>query len=186
MDCNYLLVASDVHNGAEEFEILSERASLPGCLAFLYAGDLEIGNYFITEKLRTRSYTFIPVRGNCDRPWSWEETGVPFPPVERSVSFCGLDIWMSHGHIICEPETDEENSYDIVINGHTHVTSLRKIGNTVYLNPGSASRPRGRSCASYATIEFLPDVNGKKTVSISTRVLESADVIENLVVSFNK
>ncbi len=183
---NFLLVASDVHSGASAFEILSDRASDPGCLAFLYAGDLEIGNYFISGKLRTRSYTFIPVRGNCDRPWSWEETGVPFPPVERSVNFGGISIWMSHGHLVCDPEETGDGHHDIVINGHTHVTSLRKSGDTVYLNPGSASRPRGRSCASYATIEFMEDVNGKRTVSISTRVLESADVIENLVVSFNK
>ena len=183
---NFFLVASDVHSGVSAFEILSERASDPGCLAFLYAGDIDIDNYFIMEKLRTRSYTFIPVRGNCDRPWSWEDAGVPFPPVERSVSLGGLNIWMSHGHLICEPEAPEDSNYDIVITGHTHVTSLRKTGSTVYLNPGSASRPRGRSCASYATIEFLPDVNGKKTLSITTRVLESAGIIENLVVSLDK
>lgn len=175
---NFLLVSSDVHSGASAFEILSERASVPGCLAFLYAGDIEIENYFIMEKLRTRSYTFIPVRGNCDRPWSWEQAGVPFPPVERSLSFGGLDIWMSHGHILSEPEYGH---YDVVITGHSHVTSLRKAGDTVYLNPGSAARPRGRSGASYATIEFLPD-----GVLFSTRVLESADIIERLVVRFNK
>ncbi len=175
---NFLLVSSDIHSSASAFEILSERASAAGCLAFLYAGDIEIENYFIMEKLRTRNYTFIPVRGNCDRPWSWEETGVPFPPVERSLLFGGLDIWMSHGHILSEPE---DGHHDVVITGHTHVTSLKRIGDTVYLNPGSASRPRGRSGASYATIEFLPD-----GVLFNTRVLESADIIESLVVSFNK
>lgn len=175
---NFLLVASDVHSGARAFEILSERASAPGCLAFLYAGDIEIENYFILEKLRTRNYTFIPVRGNCDRPWSWVETDVPFPPVERSLSFGGLDIWMSHGHIVSEPEYGH---YDVVITGHTHITSLKKIGDTIYLNPGSASRPRGRSGASYATIEFQDNA-----VLFNTRVLESTDIIESLVVSFNK
>ena len=175
---NFLLVASDVHGGVGAFEILSERASTQGCLAFLYAGDLEIDNYFIAEKLRTRNYTFIPVRGNCDRPWSWEEAGVPFPPVERSLSFGGLDIWMSHGHILSEPEYGH---YDVVITGHTHITSLRKCKDTVYLNPGSASRPRGRSGASYATIEFKDNA-----VLFNTKVLESADIIESLVVSFNK
>ncbi len=90
---------------------------------------------------------------------------------------------MSHGHIVSEPEYGH---YDVVITGHTHITSLKKIGDTVCLNPGSASRPRGRSGASYATIEFLPEENGKKSVLFNTRVLESADIIESLVVSFNK
>lgn len=176
---NFLLVASDIHSSSEVFERLCSLASSDNCLAFLYAGDLEAEGYFIQDCLRKRNFTFLPVRGNCDIPYEWTDTGLPFPPVIRTCTFGGLDIWMSHGHVYSEP--DNVDDYDLVITGHTHKNALLKAGNTVFLNPGSAARPRGRSCASYATVEF----DGSLAL-VRTRVLDSADIIEQCEIRIKK
>ncbi|MGP1507634.1 MAG: hypothetical protein ACTTJW_01970 [Sphaerochaeta sp.] len=44
---NFLLAAGDIHNDEQALETLSETASEPNCLAFLYAGDLNAENCFI-------------------------------------------------------------------------------------------------------------------------------------------
>lgn len=171
LEKSFLLVASDVHSDSEVFERLCALASSDKCLAFLYAGDLEADDYFIQDCLRKRNFTFLPVRGNCDNPYDWTDTGVPFPPLFRTCSFANLNIWMSHGHVYSEPDNPQD--YDLVITGHTHKNSILKVGNTVFLNPGSAARPRGRSCASYAVVEISDSL-----ALVSTRVLDSAVVIE--------
>ena len=175
----YLLVASDVHSSSDVFEKLCALASSEDCLAFLYAGDLEAEDYFIQDCLRKRNFTFLPVRGNCDIPYEWTDTGVPFPPVIRTCTFAGLEIWMSHGHVYAEPDNPQD--YDLVITGHTHKNGIFKTGRTVYLNPGSAARPRGRSCASYATVELCDSL-----ALVSTRVLDSADIIEQCEIRIKK
>lgn len=49
----------------------------------------------------------------------------------------------------------EYQKYDIVILGHTHCRMLRKVGNTLVLNPGSLGQPRDGKGYSYAIVDTL-------------------------------
>ena len=47
---------------------------------------------------------------------------------------------------------------DIVISGHTHVTSYERFRGISYINPGSAVKPRGRKFGTVAILD-LADIN---------------------------
>ena len=186
-DENFLLIASDIHNDDQSFEILSKMAESENCLALLYAGDLDVENCIINAVLQCRNFVFIPVQGNCDNRWSWADLGLDLP-MYRTCSFNGLKIFLSHGHMYGSPSDVglEDKDFDIVITGHSHVNNLRKQlvdgKEIVFLNPGSPSRPRGYSKASYSKIFFRE--NG--LTSFEIRALNGDRLLSQVDVAFNK
>ena len=179
----FLLVSSDVHSGETALERLQVTACDRRCLAFLYAGDLDVENYFISTILRYRNFVFLPVRGNCDNRWSWLDLNLDLP-LFRTCTFKGLRIFLSHGHYYCDPESAglENRDFDLVITGHSHVNEIRKEivsgKEVVYLNPGSPSRPRGRSRASYAIVGFKGN-----SVCVETRALDGDGLLAKETIS---
>ncbi len=153
---NFLLISSDIHSDPISFKKLADLASDKDCLSFLFCGDINLENWEINEILRTRNFSFIPVLGNCDTPWTYRDLNMQTPPYFRKTEFLGLKIFFTHGHYLSIPcdAGFENNSFDIVINGHSHVPALERQENFVFLNPGSPSLPRGYNEPSYATIEF--------------------------------
>ena len=186
-DEKYILVASDVHSSDRAFETLASMASAEGCLAFIYAGDLDIENYFIAQQVQCRNFVFLPVQGNCDNRWSWTDVGLELPSY-RTCTTGGLKIFVSHGHLYYEPSSVglEDSDFDLVITGHTHVpdihTQFIEGKRVVFLNPGSAARPRGGSRASYALIRFRKD----GSVSAEIRSLGGDDLLSEETVSVDK
>ena len=159
---SFLLVSSDVHDDEGALEQLSKIAEDSRCLAFLYAGDLNIQNYFISHILRCRNFVFLPVQGNCDNRWDWTDVNMDLP-MYRTCSYKGLKIFISHGHLYWSPSAAglEDKDFDLVVTGHTHrygITSeIIEQKRVTYLNPGSPSRPRGGAEASYALVIFQND-----------------------------
>lgn len=174
----FLLIASDIHSDDEAFEKLAKKASCEDCLGFLYAGDLDIENYFISNILRNRNFVFIPVCGNCDSPYSYQDASLPVPPTFRETTIGEKKFFITHGHLYSDPESAGLNdNFDIVINGHTHIYSLCKKENYVFLNPGSASRPRGYTERSYATVTFK-----EHAVLIEIKSFETDRVLNSMLV----
>lgn len=168
----FLLVASDVHSADECFEKLCKIAGSENCLAFVYAGDLDIENYFITRSVQVRNFLFLPVQGNCDNKWDWTDVNLDLP-LYRTCTFKGLKIFISHGHLYYEPSSVglENRDFDLVITGHSHrygiseeIVDSKRI---MYMNPGSPSRPRGCK-SSYGLVVFKRD----GSVSLEIRALE--------------
>lgn len=159
-DEKFLLVASDVHDDENAFEVLTKLASDQHCLGLLYAGDLNVENYFIATMLKYRNFVFLPVLGNCDNPFSFQDVSVPQPSFYRTCEYNGLKIFLSHGHRYYSPCGVGLNDadFDLVITGHSHKNNLEKVeieGKTQYLmNPGSPSQPRGFCDKSYGLIRF--------------------------------
>ena len=183
----FLLVASDVHSSDQCFEKLAEIASVKNCLAFLYAGDLDIENYFIAQSVQLRNYVFLPVQGNCDNRWSWTDVNLDLP-MYRACSFGGMRIFISHGHLYGCPSSVGlvDNDFDLVITGHSHCSSIshefidgKRI---IYLNPGSPSRPRGGSKPSYALVVFNED----KSVSLEIRALDGDGLLAQETITVDK
>jgi putative phosphoesterase len=46
---------------------------------------------------------------------------------------------------------------DVVVSGHSHVPKIDTVGSVLYLNPGSAGRPRLRLPITLATLDVTPD-----------------------------
>lgn len=170
-DGKFILVAGDVHSSDQTFEKLAGMASDERCIAFIYTGDLDIENYFISQCIQCRNFVFMPVQGNCDNRWSWTDVGMDLPPY-RTCTFGNLRIFVSHGHLYWQPSSAglEDTEFDMVLTGHTHVPDLHMEiidgKRVVFLNPGSAARPRGGSRASYALIRLTDD--GSATAEIRT------------------
>ncbi len=159
---SFLLVSSDVHDDEDVLEQLAKTAADPRCMAFLYAGDLNIENYFMTQILKCRNFVFLPVQGNCDNRWDWTDVNIDLP-MYRTCTYKGLKIFISHGHLYWSPSSVglEDKDFDLVITGHTHkygITSeIIDQKRVTYLNPGSPSRPRGGTKPSYAIVGFNSD-----------------------------
>ena len=180
----FLLVASDVHSGDECFETLGKIAGSSNCLAFLYAGDLDIENYFITHSVQLRNYVFLPVQGNCDNRWSWTDVNLDLP-LYRTCEFRGLKIFITHGHLYCSPSSVglEDKDFDLVITGHSHRYSISSEivdGKRItYMNPGSPARPRGCK-ASYGLVVFR-----RNSVSLEIRALEGNGLLAQETITVN-
>lgn len=183
----FLLVASDIHNNEHAFEELAKIANHPNCIAFLYAGDLNVENYFIGELLRYRNFVFLPVLGNCDNPWAFCDINVPQPPHYRTLSYSNssgkLDIYMSHGHLYPFPteENTGEKNFNLIINGHSHVGLIKQEDNTIIFNPGSPSQPRGNCIPSYGVI-LVPNSG---CFSVELRKSESNTLLSQKAIPLN-
>ena len=133
-------VISDTHNllRPEAVEAL-ENADL-----IVHAGD--ICNLEILEKLRTLA-PVVAVRGNNDKG-SWAND----LPVYQTIEIGEVFIYIIH-------DIKETNIYPVppeatvVISGHSHQPSIKKQGNVLYLNPGSAGRRRFSLPISVATLK---------------------------------
>lgn len=183
----HLLVASDIHDDDQAFELLAKKAEDNDCLALLYAGDLNIENCMISSLLQVRNFLFIPVQGNCDNKWDWTDVGINLP-LYRTCSFNGLKFFISHGHMYTDPSSAGlcDKDFDVVINGHTHVNNLSEQlidgKRIIFMNPGSPSRPRGYSKPSYGTIVFNED----SSVCFRLHALKGDGVLSEKTVSFNQ
>ena len=123
-------IISDLHG------ILSNAAykELEPCDVILCAGDVERES--ILMELEAIAPT-IAVKGNCDYPSI--SSDVPFTASPR---IGGVRFFMVH-----RPEDIGTPAEDVqvVIHGHTHIPRNQILDGMLYLNPGSATRPRGGS-----------------------------------------
>ena len=143
-------VISDIHGH------LSDEAykALEPCDMILCAGDVERPT--ILMELDAIAPT-VAVLGNCDT--SLRGMDIPFTASPR---IGGVRFFMTH-----RPEDigAVAEGVNVVVRGHTHIPREERIGNVLYLNPGSASKPRGGSkkgiarltieCGKVSNIEFV-------------------------------
>ena len=134
-------VLSDTHGhlGKHIIEALSDTDLI------LHAGDIDGPE--VLQALREIG-TVLPVRGNMDYgAWAHDM------PREEFVDLGGILVYMIHdvNHISLNPAAADIR---IVVSGHTHRPEIIKKKGVLYLNPGSASFPRGGFSASIALIEI--------------------------------
>lgn len=134
-------VISDTHGRLDKhtIDILSDTDLI------LHAGDFD-GPEVLAELEKIG--TVVPVRGNMDYGvWSQHI------PREEFVEVGGLLVYMIHdvNQISLDPAAADIR---IVISGHTHRPACTKKAGVLYLNPGSASFPRGGAAASIALVDI--------------------------------
>lgn len=115
----------------------------------------------IKKELQLLPNPFFYVYGNCDVP-------AFFPGYANQLDFTVFNrsVHLHHGH---RPATAGKN-YDIIIQGHTHLSALDNQNGKIKLNPGSVTHPRN-GIYSYATMDedrvCLIDIrNGNRMASI--------------------
>ncbi len=134
-------VLSDTH-GHLDSQVLD---ALTGTDLILHAGDID--NPKVLKSLADIGHV-CPVRGNMDFG-NWTQA----LPSEEYIEAGGTLIYMIHdlSHIGLDPEA---SGIRVVVSGHTHRPSLIEKNGVIYLNPGSASFPRGGHHPSVAIVDI--------------------------------
>lgn len=136
-----LIITADIHGHLPTWRLI--RAQLKPGDGLAVAGDLfdtvyperhpDYDPLTIRDEFRAVAGPTWYACGNCDHPDFFSEAlTVPFTWEEKR-------LILAHGHQPFPDLTD----YDIVIQGHTHVSRLDTLMGKVFLNPGSPARPRG-------------------------------------------
>ena len=161
---------SDTHGDADIIETVKNY--YPSVDGFIHCGDSELDfNHPFLEGMER-------VRGNCDR------TDARFPD-ERLMELGGERIFITHGHHFNVKSTLMSLTYrameqgaTVCCFGHSHLLGAEMIGHTLFLNPGSLRKPRGRKEKSFILLEVTDAAYIVKCYSDENILLEE--------VTFNK
>lgn len=165
-----LFVTADIHGSLTTW--LAIRALMQKTDILVVAGDLFDTRYgdpchldyhpeTIRRDLGSLDRQVYYVYGNCDEPSF-------FPGHDHTLTFCFNDrtVFLHHG----APRVQIPAETDIIIQGHTHVWSLEKENQRIYLNPGSMACPRKGP----ATFGILDDTR------VSIRSLETGAPLKTI------
>ncbi|NIZ39935.1 YfcE family phosphodiesterase [Entomospira entomophila] len=164
-----ILFFSDLHGQIDQLQTLLKKQDAMSADWILNCGDF-FGGYSpqeaITQEL-SRLYLSNPaqklsVLGNNDS--STLLSLISNQPYAQSIvqTIGDIHITMTHGHLgSAEMFLGEQpkTPWRLFIEGHTHVARLKKVGTSLYLNPGSLSYPRSQLPPTYAILK-------EKTLSV--------------------
>ncbi|MCH5584634.1 metallophosphoesterase [Shimazuella sp. AN120528] len=141
-----VLVTSDSHGKATLLAHIVDRVQAD---YVIHCGD------FCTEKKQLPSVPMTVVRGNCD----FEEVAN-----EEAVTLAGYHFFVTHGHrhqvkssLLPLSLLAQERRADIICFGHSHFPLCEQEGNTLFINPGSITSPRGYTVPTYAIVNLDDD-----------------------------
>lgn len=140
-----VLIVSDSHGLTEELNELKKRHK--DVEKFIHCGDSEL------SKNDEAIDQFVVVRGNCDYESLFHH--------DEIIDFKGTKFLVTHGHLYNVKSTlmnlkykAEEVNANIVCFGHSHLLGIEKIGDSLFINPGSLRLPRGRKERTYVVLNF--------------------------------
>ena len=178
-----LLIASDLHGGADAVRTLAARIEEFSPDKILLLGDLlyhgprnDLPQGYAPKQvipiLNGLKDKIVAVRGNCEAEVDQMVLEFDCMGDYAVVEADGLVMALSHGHVYNAEKLPPAEHIDVFMSGHTHVKVLeRRDEGLVVLNPGSTTIPKDGS-ASYATYE-----DGV----FSLRALESGEALQELV-----
>lgn len=170
-----LMIASDIHGSAYYCEKLLSCYEKENADKLLLLGDLlyhgprnDLPKDYDAKKvismLNGISKELICVRGNCDT--EVDQMVLEFPIMaEYAILYINNHmIFATHGHKYNPNQLPPMKPGDILLNGHTHVSKCEKIGDYLYLNPGSVSIPKEDTPMGYIILEdekiIFKDIHG--------------------------
>lgn len=108
----------------------------------------------LANAMRDYKGTLLIARGNCDAEVDQMVLNKPLPPCV-SLWWHGKKILIMHGdNFALFRQMALDNRVDVAISGHTHVASVVRERDTLFLNPGSTTLPKGKDPASAAIISL--------------------------------
>ncbi|GIO27744.1 metallophosphoesterase [Ornithinibacillus bavariensis] len=139
-----VVIMSDSHGLTNEIVTIKEREKAD---YMIHCGDSELSE----EALELENV--ITVAGNCDFYGRF--------PNEQKIEIGGLLFFVVHGHLhqvksslMSLSYRAEEESADVVCFGHSHIAGAEKVGDKLFLNPGSIRQPRIRPEKTYAVLQW--------------------------------
>jgi putative phosphoesterase len=158
----FFVVCSDVHGSAKAWRRL--EAYLGGASFLLHCGDLFYHGprnplpegydpKGLGELVRSAPVPVVLVRGNCDAPVD-QLMSSPRVIVDRFAFWWDrLTGIAAHGDDFSSFRQEAlAGGFRLALSGHTHVASVVREGDTVFVNPGSLSLPKGKDPASFGVI----------------------------------
>lgn len=159
-----IMIASDIHGSGFYAEQLVKAFEREQPEKLLLLGDLlyhgprnalpkEYDPPRVAELLGKIADRIMCVQGNCDA--DVDQMVLPFPVLVPSMLLYagGRMILATHGHVWGENTPPKLHKGDILLNGHTHVPSLREHETFTYVNPGSVSIPKEDSWHGYMMLD---------------------------------
>ena len=161
-----LIIASDIHGGAECCKALLDAAEREGAQKILLLGDLlyhgprndlppDYAPKKVIEMLNTVKDKLVCVRGNCDA--EVDQMVLDFPIMsETAILYDGevdLTLFMSHGHKFSPTSLPTLQGNTVFLYGHTHVKRIETADGVVCINPGSVTLPKENNPKTYAIYE---------------------------------
>ncbi len=140
---------------------------LKGVDHIVHAGD--VGSREVLTALRSIA-PVVAVRGNCDLG-SWADA----LPLRAEVELAGVSIVV--GHMASRPLAESGRQPIVVVSGHSHVASLERRDEVVYVNPGSAGPRRFGRPRTIVLLEIWAPVPGGAEGSprVTARILSAED-----------
>lgn len=165
-----ILIASDIHGSARFSEILLKNINTENPDKILLLGDLlyhgprnalpdDYDTKRTMEILNSLSGKITAVRGNCDSEVDQMVLNFPIMNSYEQLEFDGIKFFATHGHRYNPDNLPPFVEFDVLLNGHTHISALKNCGDYYYANPGSISIPKGGTANSYMLYE-----NGQLTI----------------------
>ena len=178
-----ILIASDIHGSAEYAEQFLEAVRSEEPDKILLLGDLlyhgprnalpeDYDTKRTMEILNGLKDRIIAVRGNCDAEVDQMVLDFPLMNTYEMIEADGLRMFATHGHVYSPGNPPPFVEFDVLLNGHTHISALDNMGDYYYINPGSVSIPKGGTTNSFIIYENR---------EFSLRDLETCDEIDNIV-----
>lgn len=165
-----ILFASDIHGSEYYTRKLTGKYRELSCDKMILLGDVlyhgprnDLPKGYnpkeVIKILNSMSDEIISVRGNCEA--EVDRMVLDFSCMsDYFVMFeKGRMFFITHGHLFnCENPPKMKHG-DILIHGHTHVQTIEKFNDNLYINPGSVSIPKENNPPSFMIYE-----NGKFTI----------------------
>jgi putative phosphoesterase len=122
--------------------------ALQGCERIIHAGD--IGSPQILEQLAAIAPVHA-VRGNndLDLPWASDL------PDQLIFDLNGCKVLLTHD--IADVPADLDPDTTLIITGHSHKPNIKRLGNILFLNPGSAGPRRFKLPVTLALLDVQSD-----------------------------
>ncbi len=137
------MVISDIHDDINNLNKVLSIYTKEYCNKLLVLGDLfnygfDINREDIVNRLNLMADNIVAVRGNCDN----NIVGIMFDmPYISNVIINNKNILLTHGHLYDDYYLLGRDA-DIILTGHSHVSSFKEINNRYLINPGSISKSR--------------------------------------------
>lgn len=158
------IIISDIHGDIDALNSILYKIEIDNVEKLIILGDFcgyGSDSIDIANRLNCYKDKLICVRGNCDTDKFMRCFDIDLP-IYQNIRINNISMTITHGHIY-NPYYLPDMCGNILISGHTHRSSIKKIDNILCINPGSISRPRD-GLKSYALIDnnnilYIKDIN---------------------------
>ena len=155
-----LLIASDLHGGADSCAKVCEFFENTGADALVLLGDVlyhgprnDLPEGYAPKQvipmLNAIADRIICVRGNCDAEVDGMVLDFDVLTASKTIRDGDLTIYLHHGHL---PLPDLAPG-TVVLYGHTHIVEYHEENGLLIFNPGSVTIPKGGNPPTYMLYE---------------------------------